>query len=185
MKNKAKTVADVMARKAKVEVIARTTDYDQDLPGQDPSFEAGRFRGYLDALRWVLGENGSSEDGKVKILLCQDMATCPFGEECYGQWNSHDPQTGRLCRDSLKRNFAWETGRVHGGQGHGKEEKTPPDPPDGTPFDGLSGCEHLTKEQAEKMVAGSPVKDHATRIKEAEPEEKAKEERANDSEIPF
>jgi hypothetical protein len=45
---------------------------------------------------------------RERKLICLDKETCPFGEECDGRWNSHDPQTGRLCRDDYSRNFGFE-----------------------------------------------------------------------------
>jgi len=55
-----------------------------------------------DRLWW---EPDKKETAKEQIL-CQDKATCPFGKECDGGWDSVDPQTDRLCRDALHRNFA-------------------------------------------------------------------------------
>ncbi|GEM_PF-2607693 len=53
-----KTMDEVKARMAEVEAEARITDYDDDRPGPDPSWIAGTFRGYLDALEWMLGRGG-------------------------------------------------------------------------------------------------------------------------------
>ena len=63
MKNKVKTLAEVKARLAEVQRKADMTDYDDDRGLDMPSLEAGRFRGYLDALRWVLGEK---QPAKIK-----------------------------------------------------------------------------------------------------------------------
>jgi hypothetical protein len=52
-----------------------------------------------DRLWWEPDEKEDEE------IICQDKPTCPFGNECAGNWDSIDPQTGRLCRDALRRNF--------------------------------------------------------------------------------
>jgi len=87
-----KTLKDEMEFKA---------EYDLGRPFKDRPLDAERFGGFLNALRWVLGE----EPGDGRKIVCQDKATCQFGKECDGGWDSVDPQTGRLCRDALRRNF--------------------------------------------------------------------------------
>lgn len=88
-----RTETELMARKGEIEF---KLGYDTDRQFEDEPVGAEYFKGYLDALRWILG--------KEKVI-CQDKPTCPFGQECEGVWNSIDPQTGRLCREGLKRNF--------------------------------------------------------------------------------
>ena len=56
-----KTMDDLKARLTEVQGLADKTDYDDDRGVDKGSLEAGRFRGYLDALRWVLGKDDSNK----------------------------------------------------------------------------------------------------------------------------
>jgi hypothetical protein len=64
-----KTMNEIRARLADVERQADKTDYDDDRGVDKGSLEAGRFRGYLDALRWVLGKHGSNKRTPPAALI--------------------------------------------------------------------------------------------------------------------
>jgi len=62
-----RTVEELTAQLADVEQRAAKTDYDDDRGVDKGSLEAGRFRGYLDALRWVLGNTTAEEKKPFEV----------------------------------------------------------------------------------------------------------------------
>lgn len=98
-----KNMDEVKERWAEVEAKARMTDYDDDRSQDMPSLEAGRFRGYLSALCWVLGEDEEEKivcQDRGRFILrekirsvfvrsglkkeCSLMLTCPYCRKLFG-----------------------------------------------------------------------------------------------------